>query len=38
MWKGYTEGAVRSGRRGAAEVVAELVPGAKVKLDSELVV
>ena len=27
VWKGYMEGAVRSGRRGAAEVVAELVPG-----------
>jgi hypothetical protein len=38
MLKGYTEGAVRSGRRRAAEVVAELVPDAKVKLDAELVV
>jgi monoamine oxidase len=26
VWKGYMEGAVRSGKRGAAEVVAELLP------------
>ncbi|KIW18242.1 hypothetical protein PV08_02530 [Exophiala spinifera] len=28
VWKGYMEGAIRSGQRGAAEVVASLVPAA----------